>query len=182
MKLEPYLKYYKWPLLFLLGLFAASVFAYSVFAIYDWTQNPLWLFGLGPSPSYPSAIHTRAVQELGVGSIKIQAEVVVLSADIKQGLSDRESMDRNKGMLFELGRRDLYPFWMNRMHFPLDIIWIDGDTVVEIAENLPPPKFGEIPYTHHPKVDADRVLEVNAGVVREANLKVGDEIGGLTNP
>ncbi|MCC6563264.1 DUF192 domain-containing protein [Candidatus Uhrbacteria bacterium] len=116
-----------------------------------------------------------------MGSLRIQAEVVSSSADIKQGLSDRESMDQDKGMLFELGRRDLHSFWMNRMHFPLDIIWIDGDTVVEIAENLPPPKFGEIPYTYNPKVDADRVLEVNVGVVRESGLKVGDEIGGLTN-
>lgn len=83
-------------------------------------------------------------------------------------------------MLFELGVRDIHAFWMNRMHFPLDIIWIDGDTVAEIAEHVPAPKFGEIPYTHVPKAEADRVLELNAGVVAELGLKVGDTIGGLT--
>ncbi len=109
----------------------------------------------------------------------IEAELVSSPADIQQGLSDRESMSRGRGMLFELGYRDFHTFWMNRMHFPLDIIWIDGDRVVEIAENLPPPNFGEIPYTYAPKAEADRVLEVNAGVVREIELKEGDVIGGL---
>ncbi len=182
MKLQPYLKYYQWPLFFLLMLSVVSVLAYGIFFIYSWTQSPLWLFGLGPSPSYPSAIHTRPVRELMVGRAMIKAEIVSSAADVKQGLSDRESMDQDKGMLFELVYRDIHPFWMNRMHFPLDIIWIDGDTVVEIGSDLPPPRFGEIPFTYTPKTDADRVLEVNAGVAKEAGLKVGDVIGGLTKP
>ncbi|MCR4256846.1 MAG: DUF192 domain-containing protein, partial [Candidatus Uhrbacteria bacterium] len=73
----------------------------------------------------------------------------------------------------------IHPFWMNRMRFSLDIIWIDGKTVVEIAENVPSPRFGEIPYTHVPKAEADRVLELNAGMVQETGLGVGDWIGGL---
>lgn len=111
---------------------------------------------------------------------EIIVETVSSTADIKQGLSDRSSMERNTGMLFELGYRGIHPFWMNRMHVPLDIIWIDGNTVVEIAERLPPPKFGEIPFTYTPKTEADRVLEVNAGVVQEIGLEIGDTVNGLT--
>lgn len=182
MKFEAYFKYYKLPLLFLGGLFAFAVFGYVAYALYSWTQNPLWSFGLGPSSIRPSAVETRPIRELSLGNTVIQAELVSSPADIKQGLSDRKSMAQDEGMLFELGRRDIHSFWMNRMHFNLDLIWIDGDTVVEIAENLPAPKFGEYPFTHTPAVDSERVLEVNAGVVKEAGLKVGDKIGGLTNP
>lgn len=110
---------------------------------------------------------------------EIIVETVSSTTDIKQGLSDRSSMERKAGMFFELGYRGIHPFWMNRMHFPLDIIWIVGDTVVEIAENLPPPSFGQIPATHVPKAEADRVLEVNAGVTQETGLKIGDVIGGI---
>lgn len=117
---------------------------------------------------------------LNVNGTKIESELVSSPADVQQGLSDRSSMRRNQGMLFELGRRDFHTFWMNRMRFPLDIIWIDGNTVVDIAENLPAPKFGEIPYTYTPTAVADRVLEVTAGVVAETKLKVGDVVGELT--
>lgn len=133
----------------------------------------LW-YGRGGDPK----IHPTGT--LTLNGTRIKAEFVSSPSDIQQGLSDRESMSRDAGMFFELGFRDFHTFWMNRMHFPLDIIWIDGNTVVDIAENLPAPKFGEIPYTYTPNAEADRVLEVNVGVVAETKLKVGDEVGGLT--
>ncbi len=122
----------------------------------------------------------RPLIALALNGTRIVAEIVSTPEEIRQGLSDRPSIPRDRGMLFELGFRDEHVFWMNRMHFPLDIIWIDGDRVVEIAEALPPPRTGAIPYSHVPKAYADRVLEVNAGVVKEAGLRVGDKIGGLT--
>ncbi len=136
--------------------------------------------GFGAWYGYRGVPKTHPARILDVNGTQIKAEFVSSPADIQQGLSDRESMPRDQGMLFELGFRDFHTFWMNRMHFPLDIIWIDGNTVVDIAENLPAPKFGEIPYTYTPKAEADTVLEVNAGVVAETKLQVGDEIGGLT--
>lgn len=123
---------------------------------------------------------THPVKILDLRGRKLDVDVVSSTASIKQGLSDLISMEQDKGMLFELGFRGIHPFWMNRMLFPLDIIWIDGDRVVEIAPNLPAPGFLQVPATHTPKVVADRVLEVNAGVATEAGLKVGDTIGGLT--
>lgn len=122
----------------------------------------------------------RPRTELTLNGRVIDVEIVSLPQDIQQGLSDRPSMDRNHGMLFELGDRDLHTFWMNRMHFNLDLIWIDGDRVVEIAENLPAPRLGEYPFTYTPEAEANRVLEVNAGMVAETGLRVGDTIGGLT--
>lgn len=122
-----------------------------------------------------AALPTRTLEIAGAS---IQVEVVSSTEDVRRGLSDRPSMERNQGMLFDLGYRDIHPFWMNRMRFPLDMIWVDGDAVVEIAENVLPPGFGRIPVTRVPKAEADRVLEVNAGLVDEIGLKVGDRMTG----
>jgi uncharacterized membrane protein (UPF0127 family) len=127
----------------------------------------------------PSDAAQHGIKTIDLNGTAIQAEVVSSSADLQEGLSDRASMPENQGMLFEMGYRDRFPFWMNRMHFPLDIIWIDGDKVVEIAPDLPAPALLGVPLTHVPQVDADRILEVNAGVAARAGLKVGDTIGGL---
>jgi uncharacterized membrane protein (UPF0127 family) len=128
----------------------------------------------------PTNIHPARLQNIFLNDTRIQVEVVSSSEDVRRGLSDRPSLDHDRGMLFELGTRGIHPFWMHRMHFPIDMIWIDGDTAVEIAENVPHPRFGEIPYTHVPKAEGDRVLELNAGLVDEIGLEVGDTIGGLT--
>ena len=92
-----------------------------------------------------------------------------------KGLSDRDHLDENKGMLFVFSEPAYYPFWMKDMLIPLDFIWIKGDKVVDVNQNIrpedyPPPKY----FT--PKYPADSVLEVNAGTVAKFNIKVGDKV------
>ncbi|MCX8009506.1 MAG: DUF192 domain-containing protein, partial [Patescibacteria group bacterium] len=75
-----------------------------------------------------------------------------------RGLSGRDFLPENKGMLFIFEKPDYYTFWMKEMKFPLDFIWIRGDEIVEITENVKPedyqpPKF----FTSKEKVD--KVLE-----------------------
>lgn len=122
------------------------------------------------------AFSQHATQTLKLNGRTITAEVVSSTADVQQGLSGRTSMPADRGMLFEMGVRGMYPFWMKDMHFPLDIIWIDGDRVVEIAPDLPPPGPLGIPVSYTPTAEADRILEVNAGVAAEAGLKIGDRV------
>lgn len=136
----------------------------------------LWWLRMAHQPSNPA---DHEVRTLTLNGHTIQAEVVVTPADQQEGLSDRSSMPRDHGMLFEMGERNIWPFWMIRMHFPLDMVWIDGDRVVEIAPNQPAPGFLAVPVTHTPTAQADQVLELDAGVANELNLKVGDEVGGL---
>lgn len=80
-------------------------------------------------------------------------------------------------MLFLMPSRDIHAFWMNRMRFPLDMVWIDNGLVVEIATQMPPPVVtGGVPKTYFPKVPADMVLELNAGGVEFYGIKVGDKL------
>jgi len=65
------------------------------------------------------------------------------------------------------------------MNFPLDMIWISGNTVDGFAQNVPAPAPGaqlwELPIYTSP-TNTDKVLEVNAGTVAKYNIKVGDTV------
>lgn len=103
----------------------------------------------------------------------IQIEIADEQPEQIQGLSDRESLDKNSGMLFIFNDKQIRSFWMKNMHFPLDIIWIQDNKIVNISKNLPPE--GEMPENHYSsKYPVNYVLEVNAGLVDEYEIKIGD--------
>lgn len=63
------------------------------------------------------------------------------------------------------------------MYFDIDIVWIDGDKVVDITYGAKTPPVGEFnapQRVYHPKVPVDKVLEVNAGWAKKADVKVTD--------
>lgn len=93
-----------------------------------------------------------------------------------KGLSGRMRMAQSRGMLFEFGRPALHSFWMKGMHFSLDFVWIRGTTVVGVTENAPPLRESEDPVFYRPPEPVDRVLEINAGLVKELGIAAGDEV------
>lgn len=97
----------------------------------------------------------------------------------QRGLSGRESLPTDEGMLFIFDTRDRHSFWMKEMNFPIDIIFIDGDTIVSISENAQPPAdnadTGDL-QVYSPTEPADKALEVNAGLAKKHNLKPGDKV------
>lgn len=102
----------------------------------------------------------------------IQLEVADSAAEQYQGLSDRETLCDNCGMIF------LYPdprpltFVMRRMNFPLDIVWIREGEIIGINYNLAPEHTD--PYVPYSSPDeADTVLELKAGGARMYNLEKG---------
>lgn len=104
-------------------------------------------------------------------------EVVKKQADQQRGLSGRSSLNADHGMLFVFNKSDYYPFWMKDMKFALDIIYIEGDKVVFIAPNVPPPTdAASTPTTIHPDTKADKVLEINAGLSQKYDIKKGDSV------
>jgi uncharacterized protein len=103
----------------------------------------------------------------------IRAEIADNFEAWRQGLSDRKTLDPEAGMLFVFPDKQIRNFWMKNMHFPLDIIWIDDDRVVNISANLPPE--GETPAaTYDSVIPVNYVLEVNAGLAERYNIKAGD--------
>ena len=101
-------------------------------------------------------------------------EVAKSTSDQQKGLSDRDSMANDHGMLFVFDSEANWGFWMKGMRFSLDIIWFDSQRhVVYIEQSLPPCTPEDCPiYT--PPVKAMYVLEVNAGFVQNHNIVLGD--------
>lgn len=117
----------------------------------------------------------------GVTKLKIKDEVltVEISADAftrSRGLSGRESLCENCAMVFIFGQESKHSFWMKDMNFPLDILYINGDEIVEIFKNVPVlDEMNEIKEVF-PNKKADKVLELNAGWCDAHDVEVGDKI------
>src|SRR5258708_9701673 len=60
--------------------------------------------------------------------------VIVVKTDKERqvGLSERQSLSLDQGMLFTFDKPDLYLFWMKNMKFPIDIIFINNNHIVTI--------------------------------------------------
>jgi uncharacterized membrane protein (UPF0127 family) len=106
----------------------------------------------------------------------IKAEVVDNEESRMKGLSGRESLAGDEGMLFVFEKPDIYPFWMKDMKFALDIIWIKDKHIVNLTKNAEPPTTAGKIMTYTPNAEAELVLEVNAGFCQENNVIIGDEI------
>lgn len=104
----------------------------------------------------------------------VKVDMALTSADQALGLSGRESLKENEGMLFIFPQPGNYPFWMKDMNFPIDIIWLTEDfEVVYIKKDARPELF---PESYGPEEDSKYVLEVVSGFSEKNNLQVGDRV------
>jgi len=114
--------------------------------------------------------------EVVIGENIFSVEIADTDDERIRGLSNKTSLGKDEGMLFEMESREGHVFWMKEMRFPLDFVWIDGDIVVDISENIPISKDQiEIPKIS-PKYHVNRVLEINAGEVARRGISIGDTV------
>jgi len=110
-----------------------------------------------------------------INGTKFTLELAVTQKEIEKGLGGRVTLAPKHGMLFLHDHKELYPFWMGGMEFPLDFVWIDGNLIVDITKNVPMETQGEISRLS-PRVPVDKILELNAGEADRYNIKVGDTL------
>ncbi len=127
-------------------------------------------------PFLPHPVISKA---LLINGSKLKVEIADTESKRNKGLSDRDSIATDSGMLFIYPNVGKHVFWMKGMKFPLDFVWINQDKVVDLIPGVPPPAQGQkdadLPlYTS--KSDADKILEVNVGVINKLNIKIGDTI------
>jgi len=108
----------------------------------------------------------------------IQVEIADNDALRTQGLSGRKSLATNSGMLFIYPKAGIYAFWMKEMQFPLDFIWINGDTVADLMKDVPAQETNDLLTlpNYQSNTPVDKALELNAGSIARLNIKIGDKI------
>jgi uncharacterized membrane protein (UPF0127 family) len=113
---------------------------------------------------------------VSIGDASVRAEIAADQVSRQRGLSGRERLAADAGMLFLLPD-DRPTFWMKGMRFPLDIVWIRDGRVVDVTADVPPPDrpSASLP-TYSPDRPADRALEVNAGWAARHDVERGDTV------
>ena len=93
-----------------------------------------------------------------------------------KGLMERDTLEKNKGMIFIFEEERIPAFWMKNMRFPLDMVFMDKNLkVVDYYENVPACKADPCPH-YLPNTNSKYVVEVNAGTVKEIGLTRGDMV------
>ena len=130
-------------------------------------------FAIASRPNRENSLKTAKVI---IGNNTWEAELAKTLVEKARGLSHRESLGRDKGMIFFFDPQARESFWMKGMNFSLDMIWIRNNIVIDITKNAPPLKDSLQPLYYSPKEPADMVLEVNAGQADEFGVKIGDKV------
>lgn len=120
------------------------------------------------APSAPTMRHDREVMLNGK---TLQLEIANTPSSIVQGLSGRKTMAQDEGMLFIMPNVENQSFWMKDMKFALDLVFLREGRVVDIV-TLQRPSLTSIP-SYQSKTEADMVLELNEGMVKEYKLEIG---------
>lgn len=109
----------------------------------------------------------------------VTVEVVQKQESVQQGLSERDQIGSD-GMLFVFPTKGRPVFWMPKMKFDIDIVWVRNWKVVGIFPNVPKPESPDQDPATLPKYpapqDVDMVLEIPAGTAKSWNLQVGDAL------
>jgi uncharacterized protein len=122
--------------------------------------------------SHSLSIGGNRKTSVNVGGRIFRSEVVASEEKMQKGLGGRDGLCPDCAMLFKFQQPGIYPFWMKDMRFSLDIIWINQGKIVYLKKNIPADSKDVLT----PSVQAESVLEVNAGTADKLGLKVGDSV------
>jgi len=104
--------------------------------------------------------------KIELGGRRLLVTVARSPRAVAKGLGGAPPLDDDHGMLFLHGSRREQAYWMRGLTFALDIVWIEGDHVVAITPEVPPPGPGTgeqaLP-VYRSGFPVDKVIEVRGG-------------------
>ena len=104
---------------------------------------------------------------------EFQVEMAVNPEQRSQGLMFRESLEEDRGMLFDFGRPQRASMWMRNTYVPLDMLFIDAQgRITQIAADTQP--LSDAVIASREPVRA--VLELRGGVSAKLGIKPGDRV------
>jgi len=116
---------------------------------------------------------------LSVNGQLLSVEIAATTAARACGLSMRDSLPSNRGMLFVYPDKQILLFWMKDTVIPLTIAFLDTDGRILELHDMDPRQPERIYRSRHP---ARYALEVNKGWFRLNGIGVGDRVRLLELP
>ena len=107
---------------------------------------------------------------------RVTLEITRTREEQTRGLSHRQSLPWNHGMLFEYDSPGFPLFWMKDMHFDIDIVWIRDSRIVDISPEVPHVPPGDPIPQVRPSQLTDTVLEIPAGYAAAHGWRPGDRV------
>lgn len=107
-------------------------------------------------------------------STPLSYEIVDTDEERARGLSGRDDIPADYGMLFVFPSEGIYGFWMKDMLAPIDIVWLSREgVIVGIEANVSPDTY---PTEFFPPTPILYALETAAGEASRKGWKVGDRL------
>ena len=100
--------------------------------------------------------------------ISVDCEVPTTEEEKVTGLMDRDSLGENSGMFYDYVGGG---FWMDNVKFPIEMVFINDDKIVDIKKAKAYDKT-----SISPSVESNGNLEVNDGFCGDNNISVGNTI------
>ncbi|WP_071592935.1 DUF192 domain-containing protein [Pleurocapsa sp. PCC 7319] len=110
-----------------------------------------------------------------IAEATIQLEVAQTPQQQATGLMYRDCLADDRGMLFPFESVKVARFWMKNVPISLDMIFLNGDRVVGIANDVPSCQDNPCP-VYGPEALVDQVIELRGGRAQELGINVGDQI------
>ena len=115
-----------------------------------------------------------ATSKVQIGSETFHLEVADTDAARVQGLSERDGLAPNSGMLFVFNVDGNWRMVMRQMRFPIDIAWLDANKkIIHIKHTATP---AEYPKEYKADSPTRYVIEVPSGTFMRLNVQEGDSI------
>ncbi|MDJ0731343.1 MAG: DUF192 domain-containing protein [Crocosphaera sp.] len=146
------------------------------------------IFLMGCSPSTQAKYTKDATQEITENGqhLPIEATVKIKETLIKLevaktpeqqqiGLMYRQSLDKNRGMIFVFNQLRPVKFWMKNVNISLDMIFLVDGRVKAVLSNVPPCSVDPCP-TYSPENLVNQVIELQGGRAVELGIEPGDEL------
>jgi uncharacterized membrane protein (UPF0127 family) len=111
---------------------------------------------------------------------RFMAEVAVSEPEKAKGLMYRQSLAKDRCMIFLYGEDGQHPIWMKNCLISLDVAWVDAEgRITGLIPDIPPcsPMLGD----NCPNYGADflcrHFIEFPVGTFKRLGLKKGDKLG-----
>lgn len=136
-------------------------------------------------PALVGSLSSLAMFGAGGGTVAVKghrfmAEIAATPQEQQKGLMFRQSLAKDRCMIFVYEEDGSHGIWMKNCRISLDVVWVSADgKVVEMAENVPPcsPMRGDDCPTYGGGVPARHFIEFSVGTIKRIGLKKGDRIG-----